>query len=243
MKIIFVVDSISSIQQKINMIRSRFGDNILFVVKAPLADLFKTYGYQCNAVYKNRLALTIHVLLKKSEIDDVLVYYSSFNVDNALLNKFTSKIKNDKITNVMPIYNSFESMCNSAYNVYVKSIFKINDSMASPKLQHIPAVFMTELLESHFANRLFEPPKQLVENVYIEDKKISDSAKIKSSFSKLNIIFLISLLAITMALIIGLAFIKVGFVFVLIFVLLYILDIILFLIFQCKNYLDSRLLK
>lgn len=243
MKIVFVVDSISSIQKKINMISSRFGNNIFFVVKAPFAELFKTYGYQCNAVYTNRLALTIHVLLSKSELDDVLIYYSSFELTDQLLNDFTAKIRNDKITNVMPIYNSFENMCNSAYNVYVKSIFKINDSMASPKLQYIPYIFVSELLNTHFANRLFELPNELVEKVYIKDKKVSDNAKVKPSFSKLHIIFLISLLVISMALIIGLAFIKVNFLFVLIFILLYVLDLILFLIFQCKVKMDSRFLK
>ena len=45
MKVVYVVDCISEVNQKINLIKNRFGDNILYVVRADLVDLFKTYGY------------------------------------------------------------------------------------------------------------------------------------------------------------------------------------------------------
>ncbi len=243
MKIIFVVDSISDINKKVDALSSRFGNNICFVVKAPLAELFKTFGYTCNAIYSNNLSLTIHMLLLKAEIEDVLVYYSSLILSEKLLNDFASKIYSGKIVNVVPKYNAWENMCNSAYDTYVKTIFKIGDSFASPKLQFLPASFVTELLTSHFANRMFSLPASAVTNIYLDKGEQSNSAKIKTKFSKFHLIPIIAMLTITLALIMCLAFFKVSFALVFAFVLLYLLDLILFIIFQCKVYFDARFLK
>ena len=157
MKIVFVVDSITDVKNKINLIQSYFGTNIVYVVKSHFLSIFETFGYKANAVYEKNLAEIIHILLLKSNIEPILLCYSSLNFDANLLAKFRAKIGNgDKIVNIMPEYNSLERICNSTYNVYVKTLFKAKDSLISPKLQYLPVPFVVELLNSHFGNKLFE---------------------------------------------------------------------------------------
>ncbi len=243
MKIVFVVDSITDVKNKINLIQSYFGTNIVYVVKSHFLSIFETFGYKANAVYEKNLAEIIHILLLKSNIEPILLCYSSLNFDANLLAKFRAKIGNgDKIVNIMPEYNSLERICNSTYNVYVKTLFKAKDSLISPKLQYLPVPFVVELLNSHFGNKLFETTPENSSILYIENSELNNSTKIKTKFNKFALIPIIIALLITMFLIISLAFIKVNYIFILIFVSLYILDLLFAIIYQCKLYFDARFL-
>ncbi|MFQ6752640.1 MAG: hypothetical protein ACLRFL_03655 [Clostridia bacterium] len=243
MKIVCVVDSISNITQKVNLLKNRFGDSVLYVVKNKLSPLFKTYGYTPNAIYTSNLSKVIHTMLSRTDIDDVVVYYTSLPINDNLLNKFISKILDkSKIVYLMPKYNIFERLCNSAYNVYVKSIFKVEDSMASPKLQFLPAYFVAELLETHFANKLFEIKDGYSTTLSIEDKDINNSLKIKTKFNKYSLVPIIAILLITIGLILSLAFVGVNYLVVLIFTCLYLVSIVITIIFKCKQYFDARFL-
>lgn len=244
MKVVFVVDSIHDINNKIQDITNLFGNNILYVCNAKFKKIFETYGFASNAVYSKNLSKVVHVLLSKSEIEDVVIYYSSLNLTKSLTKKFTDKIGNkSKIVNVVPTYNAFEQMDNAIYNVYVKSIFKVADSLASPKLQFLPAWFVEELLNSHFANRMFELNPESVSNVYVEDKQTCKNLKPKAKFNKFNLIPIIVALFVTILLFVGIAFIKVKYLLILIIVLLYILDALLATIFSFKSRFDLRFLK
>ena len=243
MKVVYVVDSINEITRKIDLLKSRFGDNIVYVVKGNLESIFRTYGYQPNAVYSKNLPKVLTMLLLPAKLDDIIICYSSLNLTDNLLNKFIAKIGDKtKIVNVMPRYNAFENMGNAAYNVYVKSLFKIKDSMTSPKLQFLPAEFVIELLTSHMSNRLFEANPEYVKFLYI-DKETSDQFKVKTKFNKLQLLPIIAALVITAALITILAFVRPHFIVILGFVFLYILDILLAIIQQCKIYFDQRFIK
>ena len=243
MKIVFVVDSITDVKNKINLMQSYFGTNIVYVVKSHFLSIFETFGYKANAVYEKNLAEIIHILLLKSNIEPILLCYSSLNFDANLLAKFRAKIGNgDKIVNIMPEYNSLERICNSTYNVYVKTLFKAKDSLISPKLQYLPVPFVVELLNSHFGNKLFETTPENSSILYIENSELNNSTKIKTKFNKFALIPIIIALLITMFLIISLAFIKVNYILILIFVSLYILDLLFAIIYQCKLYFDARFL-
>ena len=243
MKIVFVVDSALDLQHKIELIKNNFGSDINFVVKAQLVPLFQTFGYSANAVYNNNLARVIHMLLLRAEVSDVLVYYSSMIIDNDLLTKFRNKMTGNKVVSVMPEYNPFETMSNSIYNCYVKSMFKAKDSLTSPKLQYLPQPFVIELLASHFGNKLFELNPSVVSYVRTENKEINKSLKVKPNNLKISLISLIVALAITMLLIISLAFLKPHFLLITLFVCLYIVDIFLAIILSCKDKFDTRFLK
>ena len=80
MKVICVVDSISDIKQKIELLNFRFGGNILYVVKSKFLTLFETFGHKANAVYSNKLSNVIQLLLSKSNLDDCIVCYTSINL-------------------------------------------------------------------------------------------------------------------------------------------------------------------
>lgn len=243
MKLVYVVDSVSDLKNKINMLQTRFGNQIYFVVKSPFQTLFKSFGYSANAVYTKNLAKVLHTLLLKCPVDDILLCYSSLSINNQLLNKFITKIGDGtRVVNLVPKYNIFEQIGNGVYNIYVKSMFKNSDSLASPKLQYIPKDFVVELLSTHFANKMFEIDPKLVVNVYTEDKEINKTAKVKTSFSKFSLVPIIVALAITMVMVITLAFVHPKYFFWLIIIFAYLLDIILSIIFTCKNKFDARFL-
>lgn len=243
MKIVYVVDSITDIKNKINLVKTYFGEKIVYVVKSHFLSIFETFGYKANAVYKKNLAEIIHILLLKSEIEPVLVCYSSLDFDANLLARFRSRIcTGEKIVNIMPNYNGFEKLCNSTYNVYVKALFKAKDSLISPKLQYLPVAFVVELLNSHFGNKLFETNPENSSTLYIENSELNNSTKIKTKFNKFALLPIIFALLITIFLVISLAFVSVNYILILTFVSLYFLDIVFAIIYQCKLYFDARFL-
>ena len=166
-------------------------------------------------------------------------------INDTILNKFLNAVKNKtKVVNVIPKYNLFENMSNAAYNVYVKSLFKTKDSMASPKLQFLPKAFVEELLYSHFGNKLFEVNEKLCVNITFEDKKINESLKAKAGLNRNMLIPLIAALVITALFILSIAIFKqINYIMILIFIFLYLLDIFFAIIYQCKLYFDERIFK
>ena len=244
MKVVCVVESITDLNKKIEMLKLRFGNNIIFVVKANLMPIFETYNYTANAVYDKNLARIIHLTLLKDNPTDIVIYYTSLKIDNKLLNDFVLKIgTKSKIVNFMPQYNGFEKLCLGAYNVYVKSLFKNNDCLASPKLQFLPEGYVVNLLNTHMGNKLFEMPKEVVSTFESDNKEINQSAKIKNKFGKSELIFFISFFVITLALILTYALTTPSYIIALVFVMVYILDILVYVILKCKALFDLRFLK
>ena len=244
MKVVYVVDSVSDLTKKINAMINRFGTNIVYVVRADLVELFKTFGFTPNAVYYKNLTEVLHMLLLKSEVEDIILCYASLKFDTQLLNKFANAIGDrSKFVNLVPEYNWFEQMCNSAYNVYVKSLFKVKDSLISPKLQFIPNGFMVELLASHLGNRMFEFEPQIYRDIHVEDKEINKSMKAKTNLIKVDLISIIVALLITVGLLASIAYFKTSYIIILSCVILYCLDIMITIILHCKAKFDQRFLK
>ena len=245
MKVVYVIDSISDLNNKINLLKIKYGDNIFYVVRADLVELFKAFGYYPNAVYYKNLTEIIHTLLINSnQIDDVIICYASLKFNMKLLTEFTNQIgSRTKVVSLTPKYNAFERMCNSAYNLYVKSIFKAKDSMVSPKLQFIPGSLLVELLSTHLGNRLFEMDEDFKSHIQIEDDEINKSAKTKVPVIKFSLIACLITLIITVGLLASIAYYKASYVIILLCAILYILNITLSLIFLCKVKFDNRFLK
>ncbi len=244
MRVVLVVDSIENLNEKVNMLETHFGTNLCFVVKANLAPIFKTYGYPISAVYGEKAAKIVHLTLARLDVEDTIICYASLQLSNRLLDGLTARLGDgNKIINFMPRYNYFERMCNGPYNVYVKTIFKAKDSLASPKLQFLPAGCVDELLQSHIANRMFEMNPKLVYSVEVEDKATNASLKVRPKFNKYAIIPIIVVLTALALFIMSLAFWGARYLNIFIFVAVCILDVLLTIIFQFKNYFDERFLK
>lgn len=244
MKVVMVVDNVNELKNKINMIKSHFGDNILFVVKAELNSLFETFGFTANAIYHKNLGKVMHVLLARDNLEDTLIYYTSLHLTEMFLNKFSAKtVGRNKVVNVCPVYNTFEEIHNNVYNVYVNSVFKIKDSMVSPKLQFLPKPFMVELIESHISNRLFTLNPEIVETIYVENKEIKKTLKPKRQFNKNFLIPIIIALIATIGLFMLIAFDKMNYLLILLFVVIYSLDLVVTFIYKYKEEFDSRFLK
>lgn len=244
MKVVYVVDSVSELAQKINLIKNKFGDDIFYVVRADLVDFFKAYNFTPNAVYYKNLTSIMHTMLLKTQVDDLVICYASLNFDDKLLTKFINKIGDKtKIVSLMPQYNLFEQVCNATYNVYVKTLFKAKDSLVSQKLQFIPSEMSVDLLSSHLGNRLFEMDEEITKFVTTENPVTNKSMKTKSSALKFNLLSIIITLVLTIGLILSIALFKPHFLIVLIFIALYLLNFLLTTIFLCKAKFDKRFLK
>ena len=243
MKVIFVVDSLTDIKNRLELF-SGFGNNVLYVVKSPFEEIVKTYGITPNAVYSNNLAKVIHLLLARADIEATLIYYSSLHITADFLAEFLLKIgEGDKVVQVVPNYNAGERAFNVLYNTYVKTIFKLKDSLVSPKLQFLPMGFVAELMHTHIANRLFEVNPKRITNVSTEDKEINKSLKVKPKFNKFYLIPIMVMLALTALLITCLAFFKPTFILIFTFIALYILDIVLACGYRYKVQFDERFFK
>lgn len=244
MKTVVVVDNIVELKKKINMLKSHFGENMVFIVKSELSQLFETFGFRANAIYHKNLAKVMHVLLSKDTIDDTIIYYTSLLLTEPFLNKFSAKTVNrNKVVNVCADFNAFEQAHNNIYNLYVNSVFKIKDSMTSPKLQFLPKQFVAELIESHIANRLFSINPEMVDTLYVQNKEIKKTLKPKKEFNKNFLIPIIIALLATIGLIMLIAFDKMNYLLILLFVLVYTVDLIVTLIFKYKGEFDSRFLR
>ena len=246
MKIVYVVDNISNLQNKVDTLKNRFGNDILFVVKSNLLPIFQTYGYTVNAVYGSNLSKTIHVLLRKmDELEDIVYLKSSLNLTNNLLNKFISSIGDkSKIVNAIPKRNAYENLGLSCYNIYVRSIFKLQDSLCSTKLQFIPKNFLYELLSTHFGNKLFQVKPEMVRNIYFEEKEINNNLKDKYKFNKKLLIPIIAALVITLTFVLTVFLAKkVNYFISIIFIFFYLLDIMSIIIMNCKTFFDNRFFK
>ena len=96
MKVIYVIDSVTDINLKIQLLQNRFGNDIYFVVKSKFVKIFQTYGYQTNAIYTKNLPEVIHTMLAKSnKIDDVICLHSCLNINDRILNKFIQAIQSN----------------------------------------------------------------------------------------------------------------------------------------------------
>lgn len=244
MKVIYVIDSIKDIKQKIQLLQNKFGNNILFVVKSKFVQIFQTYSHQVNAIYSKNLSEVIHhMLLKCNELEDVVYLMSSLDINNTVLDKFISAIYSNptKVVSACPNYSFFEQMSNAAYNIYVKSLFKNEDSLVSAKMQYLPKAFVQEILYSHFGNKLFKLTPGSYKDVYYEDKQFNNSLKTKTGFNKNLLVPIIIALIITAAMFTTLFLLKkINYITILIFIVLYLLDIALTIIYQCKIYFDKR---
>ena len=243
MKVIFVVDSLTDIKNRLELFAG-FGDNVLYVVRSPFEEIVKTYGVTPNAIYNNNLAKVIHMLLARADIEATLIYYSSLNINADFLTEFLLKIgEGEKVVQVVPNYNAGERAFNMMYNTYVKTIFKLKDSLVSPKLQFLPMGFVSELMNTHIANRLFEVNPKRITTIATEDKEINKSLKVKPKFNKFYLIPIIVALALTAFLITCLAFFRPTFMLIITFVALYVLDIVLAFGYRYKVQFDERFFK
>lgn len=244
MKVVYVIDSISNINYKIDLLKNKFGNDILFVVKAKFVKFFQTYGYTINGVYANNLPEVIHSLLSKTEqLDDVMYLQSSLEISDKMLNKFIAEIRanSTKIVCVEPYYSFFEQCSNAIYNIYCKSLFKAKDCLCSVKMQYLPKPFVEELLLTHFANKLFEANPNVVKTLHFEEKETNKNFKTKTGFNKNMLVPIIIALTLTIALFTTMVLLQgMNYIAGLIFFALYILDLLFAIIYQCKLYFDKR---
>lgn len=245
MKVAYIVDSLTDFTKRINLISSKFGhNNIYFIVRADLMPVFETFSYTAHAVYYKKLSTVLHLLLQNTKRDDVVIYNASLHITENLLNKFIRNIKDgSKIVSLSPTYSRFETMVNSLYNKYVQSLFNIEDSLVSSKLQFIPAAFVNELLKSHISNRLFSLNPEISASFTSDHPLVNKTSKSTYSKLKLNLIFSISFLVITMLFMLSIAYLKIKILGCFIFAILIILNTVIYCISNFKMRFDSRFLK
>lgn len=239
-----VVDSIVDLEDKISKMRDHFGSDIRFVVENKLVSIFKTYSYNIDAIYTQNCSTVLQGLLLRLNTDDTIIYFTSLDVDMALLRQFTNSIGDrSKVVVLEPRYNIFERIFNKMYNTYVKNLFTLRDSLCCKKLQFIPKDLLEELLATHLGNRLFDIPDRSTIGVVTKDNKVNASWKNETRDHKPLLINLIIALSITLLLVISLTVFHIKYILISIFIMCYLLDFVISLIYAFKTKFDNRFLK
>ena len=245
MKIAYIVDSLTDFSKKIDLLISKFGrEKIYFIVRADLMPFFETFDYTAHAVYYKKMSTILHLLLQNTKKDDVVICYASLHFTENLLNKFLYYIKKDenKIVSLLPNYSGIENAINSLYNKYVRSLFNIDDSLVSSKLQYIPQIFVEELMQTHISNRLFNVNRELCTFFTSEHPQVNKTAKSTYPKLKLNLIFTMSFLIITALFLLSIAYLKIKFIGYFLFIILIILNTVIGFISHFKQRFDHRFL-
>ena len=244
MKVAYIVDSLTDFSKRIELITKKFGrEKIYFIVRADLMPFFETFSYTAHAVYYKKLTTVLHLLLQNTQKDDVVICHASLHLTENLLNKFLYFIKGgNKLVSLVPEYSNVEKTFNSLYNRYVRSIFNVEDSLVSSKLQYIPQPFVEELLQTHISNRLFNVNPELCTFFTSEHPLVNSTSKSTYPKLKINLIFTMTSLIIVALFLLSLAYIKIKFVGCFLFVLLIILNVVLAFIAHFKQRFDHRFL-
>lgn len=244
MRVLVVVDSIVDIKKKVEKFSNKFGDNLNFVVSNELVDIFKTYGYPVHAIYTRECSNVIHLLLGRLTIDDTIIYYTSLDVEDGLINKFSQTIAaKDCVVSLNPQYNFFERTFNKLYNVYVRKLAKCDDTLYSKKLQFIPKSVMEDLIDSHVANRLFVNSDYKSKDITTNDKTENKNWKKSEKNFKPLVINAIAALMITIMFLMSIILFGAKYVVVLIFIMLYALDLVISFMYAFKLKFDQRFLR
>lgn len=160
MEILFVIDSLNNLDNKINLLKA-FDADIKFFVDAKLAPQLVKNKYIINhiiAIYNRNVNITIDKYIKQSTYTPTatLLYYASANLDTKLINNIREnlKLKPDVIyvKKRLSLWDKFKLWF---YDKLIRLIFGVKDEYASTKIQYFSDEMMGEFSKSSFKNHIF----------------------------------------------------------------------------------------
>jgi len=203
MQILFVIDDLKEIDDKISLFETYIKGDFKFFVDISLYSKIADNKFVIEnlaGVFEDYPSSKIDEYIKsdKFKLSDCIVYYSSMKITVDLIKKFNDKIgyQYNSVT-VKQKFNFFQKVFNWIYDKCIKFIFREKDELSSNKLQYMSKTLMQDLIDTRFNNRIFE-----IENsVFLdcEDKEIVKTMKNKFKLKKYNLfnmIFLVSLISV-----------------------------------------------
>lgn len=245
MKIFFVVDSIDSIGDKLDILKKTYPKaSICFFVKDKYYEMYKTDQFvqkRLISIYKKSPNEQIELYIKNGAVEESLVLYSSAYLDEKMILDMQQRIANGSkaIFFKCEESNTFGAWLRNVYAKLTLLIFGAKDCYASTKLQYISAEVMEVLKLTKFKFRLFSSITKDFSFVYFDNKKK------KQMYDKIvwnkSIYFIVA----TFAIILG-AFVTLEILFDLHFLILFSFVVIslalifVLIIMLAKSVLDSR---
>lgn len=241
MQTFFVIDSIKDLDKKVNLIINNIGDDIKFFVKASLYTKITHNAFVLKNIvgaYKNNEKRKIDEYLQSSNcvLDSTILYYSSVDIDTALLVKLREKSKAgyDSVF-VKSKQNIFQKFGDWIYKTFAMFMYRVSDANCSPKLQAMSKAFMEYLQATTFCNHILEVKYKIVLEV---GKNTSLTPKVK--FNKYYLYDLIGFFALILGYILLEAFFNLRFFVYFAIVLGTILAIIVALMIACFSKFNAR---
>lgn len=245
MQTFFVIDALTDVDKKINMILNNVGGDIKFFVKADLYT--KIIGNNFIAqnlagVYKSNEKLKIDKYLQtdKCNLDDTLLYYSSVEVNEEVLRLIREKSSYgyDSVF-VSPKRNWWEKFTNWVYKKTATFMYRTTDLCCSSKIQYIGKRFLEYLKETTFSNHIFDVQHKYI--VEVTDKSERKSLHTHIKFSKYYLYDIVALLLILLGYVLLETFFDLPFFVYFAVVLSVILAIIIAIMISCFSKFNSRI--
>ena len=160
MEILFVIDSLNNLDNKINLLKV-FDADIKFFVDAKLAPKLVGDKYIINrtvAIYNKNVNITIDKYIKQTSYvpDATLLYYASADLNVKIIDSIRENIKlNPNVIYIKKRLSLWDKFKLWFYDKFIRLIFGVKDEYASTKLQYFNDEMMVEFRKSSFKNHIF----------------------------------------------------------------------------------------
>ena len=242
MEILFVIDDTKNLEHKISLLES-FGAEIKFFVSSNCVASIIKNKYIVNrvvAIYNKNVNITIdkYISSDKYKPQATLLYYSSAEITNELINDIREKLKlNPDEIYIKKKFNLWQKFKLWFYQKFTKLIFGINDEFASVKLQYFSADVMTALAKTGFKNHIFSVQNALtIELDKEKDKLYYDKPK----FNKNYLYNPIAICLMLICYVVAERFLKLPFWVYLLVIVLILSTIVNWVVMVIKNTFDIR---
>ncbi|MBQ8430677.1 MAG: hypothetical protein IJX26_01875 [Clostridia bacterium] len=244
MQVFFVIDNVSNLSKKLNMIQQYFGDNIKFFVNTKLYPKI----FRNEFIIKNLAG--IYEKNEKSKIDEyiksenynlcsVLLYYSSVEINENMLEDMRKNIQFDYSSiSFKKKENFLTKWLKAVYKKIVKLMFGVQDNCCYTKFQYINQEFMFQLVESVFNNHILIYGKHL--DIDVETKEITNSLKTKIKFRNYHLYNLVALFSFVIMLVVFIQFFELMFWVYFFLFMLIIMSIVLAFMLAVHNIFHDR---
>ncbi len=161
MEILFVIDSLNNLDNKINLLKA-FEADIRFFVDAKLAPQLVKNKYIINhivAIYNKNVNITIDRYIKQDTYTptSTLLYYSSADLNVKMIDNIRENLKlHPNVIYVKKRLSLWDKFKLWFYDKFIGLIFGIKDEYASTKLQYFNDEMMVAFRNSSFKNHIFK---------------------------------------------------------------------------------------
>ncbi|MBO5910351.1 MAG: hypothetical protein J6Q15_02455 [Clostridia bacterium] len=160
MEVLFIVDQVKGLDKKISFFEDMGADIKFFVNFKLTGKVISNKKILSNmvSIYNNNINKSIDEYVKKEGYvaTETLLYYSSVDINNDMINQIIEKIGlNPDTIYVKKKFNWWSKFKLWFYQKVIKLLFGMNDEYASFKLQYFSKRLMEAFVKTNFKNHIF----------------------------------------------------------------------------------------